>query len=66
MPQKNRKDRIEQRNKAVKVYFAELENKNPNWKLEALLEATAQRFPPIAPATVSAILKESGSYNKNN
>jgi hypothetical protein len=58
-----RKQRIQLRNQRVKEYFNDLEKKHPQWKLSALLEETANHFPPIAPATVSAILKESGSYS---
>ncbi|MEC3875952.1 hypothetical protein [Chryseobacterium salviniae] len=57
-----RKERIQLRNDKVRKYFAELEKKHPQWKLSALLEDTAHQFPPISPATVSAILKYSGSY----
>lgn len=57
-----RTERIQQRNKRVREYFTELERKNPQWKLSALLEDTASRFPPISTATVSAILKQTGTY----
>lgn len=58
----SRKQRIQLRNEKVRDFFTALEKKHSQWKLSALLEETANQFPPIAPATVSAILKESGSY----
>jgi len=57
-----RKQRIQQRNDKVRTFFLSLEKKHPQWKLSALLEKTAHHFPPISSATVSAILKQSGSY----
>lgn len=57
-----RKERIQLRNDKVRKYFSDLEKKHPQWKLSALLEDTAYQFPPISSATVSAILKQSGSY----
>ncbi len=59
-----RKDRIKTRNEKVRDYFSNLEKKYPQWKLSALLEETANQFLPISPATVSAILKESGCYSE--
>lgn len=59
-----RKQRLQARNRAVREYFAELEKKHPQWKLSALLEETANRFPPISSATVAAILRCSGVYQE--
>ena len=57
-----RKDRIHRRNESVREFFSFLEKKHPQWKLSALLEDTAKNFPPISSSTVSAILKQSGTY----
>ncbi|WP_407846957.1 hypothetical protein [Chryseobacterium sp. KCF3-3] len=59
-----RKERLNYRNEKVREFFTNLERKHPQWKLSALLEETASQFPPISPATVSAILKEQGTYSK--
>ena len=59
-----RKERLNYRNEKVRAFFMSLEIKHPEWKLSALLEKTASEFPPISPATVSAILKEQGTYSK--
>lgn len=58
----SRKERLRLRNNKVREIFATLEKKHPQWKLSALLEETAKQVPPIAPATVSAILKQYGTY----
>ncbi|MFW2137119.1 hypothetical protein ACK2M7_12710 [Chryseobacterium sp. TY4] len=50
------------RDEQVRKYFTQLEEKHPQWRLQALLEKTAERFPPISTATVSAILNKSGIY----
>ncbi|AYO58205.1 hypothetical protein CO230_08760 [Chryseobacterium sp. 6424] len=54
--------RRQKRDEQVRQYFAELEAKYPQWRLDALLDKTAERFPPISAATVSAILNKSGIY----
>lgn len=54
----NRKERLKYRNEQLKIYFAELEKKNPQWTLSALLEETANKFPPISTQTVAVILKQ--------
>lgn len=59
-----RKQRLELRNERVRDFFTQLEKKHPQWKLSALLEETAHQFPPISSTTVSAILKQSGTYAK--
>ena len=60
----NRKERLKLRNEKVREIFSALERKHPQWKLSALLEETARQVPPIAPATVSAILKGYGIYGE--
>jgi hypothetical protein len=57
-----REQRLNYRNIQVRNYFSELEKKHPQWKLSALLEETAKRFPPISPSTVSAIIRKNGIY----
>ncbi|ROI09780.1 hypothetical protein EGI11_03210 [Chryseobacterium sp. H3056] len=54
--------RRQSRDEQVRRYFAELESKYPQWRLAALMEKTAERFPPISAATVSMILNKSGIY----
>lgn len=58
----SRKERLALRNNKVREVFTALERKYPQWKLSALLEETARQVPPISPATVSAILKQYGTY----
>lgn len=58
----SRKERLRLRNNKVREIFTALKKKHPQWKLSALLEETAKQVPPIAPATVSAILKQYGTY----
>ena len=58
----SRKERLALRNKKVREFFENLERKHPQWKLSALLEETANQFPPISSTTVSAILKKNGAY----
>lgn len=60
----SRNERIRLRNNKVREVFSALERKYPQWKLSALLEETARQVPPIAPATVSAILKGYGIYGE--
>lgn len=60
----SRNERIRLRNNKVREIFSALERKHPQWKLSALLEETARQVPPIAPATVSAILKGYGIYGE--
>ena len=58
-----RKERIRERNQKVRECFSELEKKHPQWKLSALLEEVAKEFLPLSANTISAILKETGSYS---
>jgi hypothetical protein len=58
----DKKERLARRNQKVRDYFLDLEKKNPKWKLSELLKDTAEQFLPLAPATISSILKQSGSY----
>lgn len=58
----SRQERIKSRNKLVRDHFADLEKKYPQWKLSALLEETAKKFPPISSNTVSAIIRRNGVY----
>lgn len=53
--------RFLERNKNVRTFFAQLEAKNPNWRIEALEKETADRF-FISERTVRAIVKEEGIY----
>lgn len=53
--------RFLERNKNVRSFFAQLESKNPNWRIEALEKETADRF-FISERTVRAIVKEEGIY----
>lgn len=55
--------RIKQRNELVRTFFSQLEKRNPNWRLSALLAETAKNFPPLSVNTVSAILNYNGIYN---
>lgn len=60
----DRKLRREKRDQQVREFFAALEKKHPQWRLNALLEETAERFPPIAPNTVADIINKTGIYKK--
>ncbi|MFC0345230.1 hypothetical protein [Epilithonimonas hispanica] len=53
--------RFLERNKQVRMFFDNLERKNPNWRIGALEKVTADQF-FISERTVRAILKESGIY----
>lgn len=54
--------RRQKRDQQVREFFTNLEKKHPQWRLSALLEETAERFPPIAPNTVADIINKSGIY----
>jgi len=49
------------RNKSVRIYFSQLESKNPNWRIDALERDTADKF-FISERTVRAIVKGEGIY----
>lgn len=54
-------NRFIERNIAVRSFFSQLENKNPNWRIEALERVTADKF-FISERTVRAIVKQEGIY----
>lgn len=58
----NRKERLRERNNKVRAYYEKLEKENPKWRNNALLQKTAEQFPPITVNTVTAIIKRTGIY----
>ena len=56
------KKRRQKRDDQVRKHFEDLERKNPKWKLQSLLEETANRFPPLSTTTVSLIINKGSIY----
>jgi hypothetical protein len=57
-----RKERLTQRNDNVRQEFNKLTRKNPQWRIDALIDAVADKF-FLAPRTVTAIISHEGIYN---
>lgn len=58
----NRKARLQLRNQNVRKLFNELSEKNPKWRMDAIIEEVAKRM-FLSERTVEAILKFEGIYN---
>lgn len=56
--------RFLERNRTVREYFKQLESKNPNWRIDALETATADKF-FLSERTVRAIVKGETIYSVN-
>jgi len=50
-----RKQRVARRNKAVRTFFNEHQAKHPQWRFDAVVELTAEKF-YLAELTVTAII----------
>ena len=59
----SQKERLKQRNKAIRTYFDKKKKDNPKWTFEAVIENTAQKF-YLAERTISAIISFEGVYKK--
>ncbi len=57
----NRPNRIKLRNDKLRQYIAELEKKHPQWRWDALLSDTADKF-FLAERTVDGIVRREGCY----
>ncbi len=57
-----RKERLHKRNEKVRTLFEGLSNKNPQWRVDALINEVANKM-FLAPRTIEAILRGEGSYN---
>jgi hypothetical protein len=60
--EKTKTERRIDRDQQVRIFFEKLEKKHPQLRLNALLEKTAERFPPISTGTVSLIINKGGNY----
>ncbi|MRJ09177.1 hypothetical protein EDL99_09940 [Ornithobacterium rhinotracheale] len=58
-----RRERLKQRNQKVRNLFEEFSKKNPQWRVDALIEAVALKV-YLAPRTVDAILRGEGCYSE--
>ncbi|WP_395078114.1 hypothetical protein [Flavobacterium sp.] len=56
------KDRLNKRNIAVRNHFNKVTRDNPKWRIEAIIEDTANKF-FLANRTIEAIVTNEGIYN---
>jgi hypothetical protein len=59
-----RKERLTQRNERVREAFYKVKEKNPKWRLDAVIEEVANIF-FLSPRTVDAIISHEGTYKDN-
>lgn len=59
----SKEERLKSRNKAVREYFDSKLKKEKKWKLEAVIEDTANKF-FLSIRTVNAIISFEGIYKK--
>ncbi len=59
-----RKERLHKRNERVRTLFEGLSKKNPQWRVDALIDEVANKM-FLAPRTIEAILRCEGSYAEN-
>lgn len=57
----NREVRLKKRNEAVRDFFERTVEKNPQWRIESIIEVVADKF-YLATRTIEAILKSEGNY----
>lgn len=59
-----RTERLNERNKKVRQLFASLCQKNPKWRIDAVIDDVASNC-FLAPRTVEAIISHEGIYSEN-
>lgn len=59
-----RKERLTQRNNRVRELFHKVQEKNPKWRIDAVVEEVANTF-FLSPRTVDAIISHEGTYKDN-
>ncbi len=57
----SRNKRLQERNKKVRILFAKISKKNPNWRSDAIINEVAETF-FLSTRTIEAILKGEGIY----
>jgi hypothetical protein len=57
-----RKERLNERNNQVRKLFYALQEKNPKWRIDAIIEEVGNKS-FLANRTVEAIIKYEGIYN---
>lgn len=63
MANQKRKELLKERNKKVRECFYATQKKYPKYKLEAIIQAVAQKF-FLAPRTIEAIISYEGIYKE--
>lgn len=58
----NKKERLKERNKALRTYYEDTKNKYPMYKNDYLLQKVADKF-FLSIRTVEAIIYYEGTYN---
>lgn len=58
----NRKDRLQERNATVRKLFNDLCEKNPKWRIDAVIDEVAKKV-FLSSRTIEAIVKYEGIYN---
>ncbi|WP_395075366.1 hypothetical protein [Flavobacterium sp.] len=59
-----RHERLNERNKKVRLLFSKLCTANPKWRIDAIIEEVADNC-FLAPRTIEAIISHEGIYNEN-
>jgi hypothetical protein len=59
-----RKERLTERNNQVRKLFYDLQQKNPKWRIDAVIEEVASKS-FLSKRTVDAIINYEGTYNDN-
>jgi hypothetical protein len=57
----SRNKRLQERNKKVRILFAKISKKNPNWRSDVIINEVAETF-FLSTRTIEAILKGEGIY----
>lgn len=57
-----RKERLTERNNQVRKLFYDLQQKNPKWRIDAVVEEVAKKS-FLSKRTVDAIINHEGTYN---
>jgi ADP-heptose:LPS heptosyltransferase len=60
-----RKERLEQRNNLVRKYFYDIKDKNPKWRIDAVIDEVAAKV-FLSSRTVDAIISYEGVYNDSH
>ena len=59
-----RKERLRERNEIVRKLFYSTSEKNPKWRIDAVIEEVAKKV-FLSCRTVNAIISHEGTYNDN-